>query len=83
MRYIATESSYGAKAAKQNTLHQALADPQIGGLLGQKVVQLELFSEQMQGWEGDGIGWATYGAWLERHKLTGLCSRNGTAAHRG
>jgi len=49
--------SKGMKALQEAHLHciTALTDPQIRSLLGQKILQLELFSEQICEVEGDGV----------------------------
>src|SRR6267378_945335 len=68
----------GIKALEEAHLRYitALTDPQIRRLLGQKVLQLELFHEQICEVEGEGVRYVLrkneMEAAPERHKLTGL-----------
>src|SRR6267154_1366384 len=81
--------SKGIQALEKANLHYitALTDPQIRSLLGQKILQLELFSEQICEVQSEGVryvlrkneprcrpeaGQRQLQAWAERHKLTGL-----------
>jgi transposase len=67
--------SKGIKALQEAHLHYitALTDPQIRSLLGQKILQLELFSEQLCEVEGDGVRYVLrkneQEAARERHRL--------------